>query len=192
MVSSCRICTATISVPFLLLDAQFLNRRDRPLLIAGPPVTRARLDAAIEVFFPRAIENKWRFRWDVMEIEVGRSTEVLGHQVTTTEVVHYSGAPSTAVRISDGQKVFGYSGDTEWVEALVSVADGADLFIMECYAYAGRLTGHTSWDVLKPRLADLRAKRIMVTHMNPSMLTRLDEVRTAGVEPAEDGKVIDI
>jgi ribonuclease BN (tRNA processing enzyme) len=179
-------------LPFLLLDAQFLNRRDRPLLIAGPPGTRARLDAAIEVFFPRAIENKWRFAWTVMEIEVGRPTEVLGHQVTTTEVVHYSGAPSTAVRISDGQKVFAYSGDTEWVEALVPVADGADLFIVECYAYAGRVTGHTSWEVLKPRLADLRAKRIMVTHMNPSMLARLDEVRAAGVEPAEDGKVIDI
>src|SRR5262249_19310240 len=103
-------------LPFLLLDAQFLSRRDRPLLIAGPPGTRAWLDALLEVFFPGATANSWRFSWKVMEIEVGRPTDVLGHTVTTTEVVHYSGAPSTAVRLSDGHKLFAYSGDTEWVE----------------------------------------------------------------------------
>ena len=111
------------ALPFLLLDAQFLARRERPLLIAGPPGTRARLDQLLEVFFPKSTTNKWRFSWEVMEIEVGRPTEVLGHSVTTTEVLHYSGAPSTAIVLSDGVKRFAYSGDTEWVDALLSVAD---------------------------------------------------------------------
>jgi hypothetical protein len=75
------------------MDAQFLMRRERPLLIAGPPGTRTRLDQSLEVFFPRSSTNKWRFSWKVMEIEVARPTEVLGHCVTTTEVLHYSGAP---------------------------------------------------------------------------------------------------
>jgi ribonuclease BN (tRNA processing enzyme) len=179
-------------LPFLLLDAQFLARREKPLLIAGPPGTRARLDQTMEAFFPRSTANKWRFSWRVMEIEVGRPTDVLGHAVTTTEVLHFSGAPSTALRLSDGQKLFAYSGDTEWVEALLAVADGADLFVLECYGYSGPLTGHTTWDALKPRLPDLRARRIMVTHMNPTMLARLDEVRAAGVLTAEDGMVIEL
>jgi ribonuclease BN (tRNA processing enzyme) len=106
-----------------------------------------------------------------LEIDVGRPTDVLGHSITTTEVLHYSGAPSTAIVLSDGQKRFAYSGDTEWVEALVSVADGADLFVTECYGYAGELTGHVTWQILQQRLPDLRARRIMVTHMNPTMLT---------------------
>ena len=38
------------ALPFMLLDAQFLSPRDRPLVIAGPPGTRERLDAACEVF----------------------------------------------------------------------------------------------------------------------------------------------
>jgi ribonuclease BN (tRNA processing enzyme) len=178
-------------LPFLFLDAQFLAERDRPLLIAGPPGTRTRIDQALEVFFPRSTSNKWRFPWKVMEIDVGRPADVLGHAVTTTEVVHFSGAPSTAIRLSDGEKLFAYSGDTEWVEALVSVADGADLFMVECYGYAGRLTGHVTWEILKPRLPDLRARRIMLTHMNPSMLARCDEARAAGVLVADDGVVID-
>jgi ribonuclease BN (tRNA processing enzyme) len=179
-------------LPFFLLDAQFLARRERPLLIAGPPGTRARLDLAIEALFPRATANKWRFAWEVVEIEVGQPTDVLGHSVTSTEVVHYSGAPSTALRLSDGKSLFAFSGDTEWVEALLFVADGADLFICECYGYSGRLTGHLTWEILKPRLPDLRARRIMVTHMNPTMLARLDEVRAAGILVAEDGLTIEV
>jgi len=180
------------ALPFLLLDAQFLGRREKPLLIAGPPGTRGRLHEAMEAFFPRSTANKWRFSWQVMEIEVGRPSDVLGHAVTTTEVVHFSGAPSTALRLSDGKKLFAYSGDTEWVDTLLPIADGADLFVVECYGYSGPMTGHTTWDALKPRLADLRARRIMITHMNPTMLARLDEVRAAGVLPAEDGMVIDV
>jgi hypothetical protein len=32
----------------------------------------------------------------------------------------------------------------------------------------------------------------MVTHMNPSVLARLDEVRAAGLMVAEDGLVLDL
>src|SRR5215813_13905079 len=102
------------AIPFLLLDAQFLARRERPLTIAGPPGTRARLDAAIEVFFPKATQTKWRFEWKVVEIEPGVGAEVLGHAIETTEVIHQSGAPSTALRLFDGETLFAYSGDTEW------------------------------------------------------------------------------
>ena len=178
-------------LPFLLLDAQLLSRRERPLLIAGPPGARARIEAALENFFPRAATNKWRFPFEFIEIEPGRPTEILRHAVTTTQVVHQSGAPSTAVRVSDGRSQFAYSGDTEWTEALLPVAAGADLFIVECYGYARHVPGHLTWEILKPRLAQLGAKRIMVTHMNDRMLAHLDELKAAGLLVAEDGAVIE-
>src|SRR5882672_1227487 len=65
-------------LPFLLLDAQFLSRRERPLVIAGPPGARERIAAALEVFFPRASGTKWRFPWEVVEIAPGVAREVLG------------------------------------------------------------------------------------------------------------------
>jgi ribonuclease BN (tRNA processing enzyme) len=179
------------ALPFLLLDAQFLTLRKRPLLIAGPPGTRTRIEQAQEMFFPRSTRNKWRFAWDVQEIEPQRVTDVIGHSVNTVEVIHYSGAPSTAVRVSDGESIFAYSGDTEWTDALVPIADGADLFIVECYAYSGNPPGHLTWGTLMPRLKELRAERIMLTHMNPTMLERLDEVRAEGVLVAEDGATIE-
>ena len=174
-------------LPFLLLDYQFLARRERPLLIAGPPGSRERLDAALEVFFPKSTGTKWRFPWRVQEIAVGVASDVLGHAVLSAEVIHQSGAPSTALRLADGEKTFAYSGDTEWTDALLPIADGADLFVCECYAYAGKMTGHLSWEILKPKIPALRAKRVMLTHMNPSVLARVDELKGEGVLLAEDG-----
>jgi ribonuclease BN (tRNA processing enzyme) len=178
-------------LPFLLLDGQFLTRRERPLLIAGPPGTRERLDAAMEVFFQKSTGSKWRFEWRVREIAVGVPSDVLGHIVVTTEVIHQSGAASTALRLSDGEKTFAYSGDTEWTDALLPIARNADLFICECYAFAGKLTGHMSWEILQTRLADLAAKQTMLTHMNPTMLEKLDDIKTAGVLLAADGLTLE-
>ena len=180
------------ALPFLLLDWQFLTKRERPLVIAGPPGTRARLDQLLEVSFPRSSHSIWRFHWEVVEIALDRETDIAGHIVRTTEVIHQSGAPSTAVRLSDGRRVVAYSGDTEWTDALLPIAADSDLFICECYSYSGGITGHLSWDVLRRRWRDLRARRVMVTHMSPTMLDRRDEVRTAGLLVAEDGAVIDL
>jgi ribonuclease BN (tRNA processing enzyme) len=180
-------------LPFLLLDYQFLARRETPLLIAGPPGTRARLGAAMEVFFPKSTGTKWRFAWRVEEIAPGEKANVLGHALLTTEVIHQSGAPSTALRLSDGERVFAFSGDTEWTDALLPIAKGADLFVCECFAYAGtKVTGHMSWEILKARLADLGAKQAMLTHMNPEMLAHADEARAGDVLVAEDGLAIEI
>ncbi len=174
-------------LPFFLLDAQHLARRDTPLLIAGPPGTQARIEAAMEVFFPKSTGTKWRYAWRVEEIAVGVAADVLGHSLLTAEVIHQSGAPSTALRLSDGERVFAYSGDTAWTDALLRIAPEADLFMCECYGFAGTLTNHLTWEVLQPKLAALRAKRVMLTHMNPSMLARLDEVKASGVLVAADG-----
>jgi ribonuclease BN (tRNA processing enzyme) len=179
-------------LPFFLLDAQFLSRRERPLTIAGPPGTRERTDAALEVFYPRSTAIAWRFAWNVAEIVPGEQGEVLALAVATAEVLHQSGAPSTAVRLSDGKHVLAYSGDTEWTDALVAIADGADLFIVECYEHERRLTGHMSWVALKARLPDLRARAIMITHMGPAMLARRDEALAAGVLVASDDVVIEM
>jgi ribonuclease BN (tRNA processing enzyme) len=179
-------------LPFLLLDAQFLSRRERPLVIAGPPGTRDRIAAALEVFFPGSSGTKWRFPWEVIEIAPGVASEVLGLKIVTAEVVHQSGAPSTAVRLADGRSVLAYSGDTEWTATLIPIAAQADLFIVECYEYARAVTGHLCWSILKTRLADLKARRIMITHMNPSMLERIDEAKSLGVLVAEDGLAMEV
>jgi ribonuclease BN (tRNA processing enzyme) len=180
------------ALPFLLLEYQFHSRRERPLAIVGPPGTRERIIAACEVFFPRSSRNAWRFPLEIAEIAPGVSDEVLGFAVRTVEVIHQSGAPSTAVRLTLGGKALAYSGDTEWTDALVPIADGADLFLVECYDYARDLAGHMSFAKLREKRPQLRARRIMLTHMNPTMLARTGEAQGHGFEVAEDGLVVEV
>jgi ribonuclease BN (tRNA processing enzyme) len=179
-------------IPFLLLDGQFLHPRQRPLLFAGPPGTKDRINALLDVFFPGSTKSKWRFPWSVTEIPLETPTDVLGLNVFSREVVHSSGAPSTGVRVSDGKTLFAYSGDSQWTEALLPIADGADLFIVECYDYDREITGHMNWKTLQQRLPDLKARRIMLTHMNPTMLAKTGEARAAGMLVAEDGLALDL
>lgn len=180
------------ALPFFLLEAQFHSMRTKPLTIAGPPGTRERLNAACEVFFPRSTKNAWKFPLNVVEISPGMPDDILGFAIRTAEVVHQSGAPSTAVRLMRDGKVLSYSGDTEWTDALIPIADGADLFIIECYDYARQLPGHMNFSKLREKRSELRAKRIMLTHMNPTMLTRTDEARADGLLVAEDGLVFEV
>src|SRR3954468_1379020 len=179
-------------IPFLMLDAQYLSRRERPLLFAGPPGTAARIPAAMEVFFTNSSKAKYRFPWSISEIAVGEPADVLGLRVVSAEVIHSSGAPSTALRLSDGKKTFAYSGDTQWTDALLPISSGADLFIVECYDYERDLTGHLNWKTIQQRLNDFAARRVMITHMNPTMLARIEEAKAAGVLVAEDGLVLDL
>ena len=180
------------ALPFFMLESQFHLHRNKPLAVVGPPGTRERIDAAMEVFFPHSSKNVWRFPFVVGEIMPGVPDEVLGFAVRTAEVIHQSGAPSTAVRLTEGGKTLSYSGDTEWTDALFPIAAGADLFIVECYDYSRSLPGHLSFTTLQDKRPELKAKRIMVTHMNPTMLARQDEARAAGLLVAEDGLVVEI
>jgi ribonuclease BN (tRNA processing enzyme) len=179
-------------LPFFLLYAQFLARRGRPLLIVGPPGTQERLFSAMEIFFPGSSTTKWRFELKIEEMAVGPRCEKLGFEINTAEVLHYSGAPSTAVRLSDGHRTLAYSGDTEWTDALLPIAHDADLFIVECYDFDRRLAGHMNWDDLRTRLPQLNARRIMLTHMNPTMLEQQQKTQELGALVAHDGFVYEL
>ena len=177
-------------LPFLLLDCQFRARRTKPLVIAGPPGLRARLDMACEAFFPGMTGNRWTFPLTVQEMEPGQGADLAGFAVETRAVRHPSGAPATGVRASAGGRTFAYSGDTTWTEALVALADGADLFVCECYSGEAPVPNHIDWPNLRERLPSLRARVVMTTHLGVSALARQDDMREAGVRVAEDGLVV--
>jgi ribonuclease BN (tRNA processing enzyme) len=181
-------------LPFLLLHCHFVERRRKPLLLIGPPGFKARLDALIEVFFPGTKGMAWTFAWPVEEIPPGRPHEAAGFSLLTREVDHPSGAPSTAVRVEGGGRVFAYSGDTAWTEALIDIADGADLLLMECYSAKKPIPGHIDWPTLDANLGRLKARRLMLTHMSED--EDAGELRAAlaqqGIATCHDGYTIEL
>jgi ribonuclease BN (tRNA processing enzyme) len=176
-------------LPFLLLDAQFVSRRTAPLTIAGPPTLSARLQALQETMFPGSTESDLGFPLDIIELEPQVTAQVNGVSVTPYPVRHPSGAPSFALRCQVEHQTLCYSGDTEWVPALIEAARGADVFIAECYTFDRPVPFHTSWASLRENLQEIGAKRVLLTHMSTNML---EQVTIDGAERAEDGMVLEI
>ncbi len=179
-------------LPFLLLQAQFVAERRKPLTISGPPGLKARLAALCEAMFPGMMRNAWRFPLTLVEITPGSAQLIGGFEVRTIEVIHPSGAPATGVRISNGKKIFAYSGDTQWTEALTDVARDAEFLMIECYAAQPGVPHHIDWMTLSQNLPRLMAKRIVLTHLGEGALAIRAAMEQAGLEIAADGKTYDI
>jgi ribonuclease BN (tRNA processing enzyme) len=179
-------------VPFLLLDGQFDGQRQKPLTIIGPVGTSERLAAAMEVFFPGSSRNKWRFALNVVDLPCLTPHRFAHLQIETREVIHPSGAPSTGVRIADGCRTLAYSGDTTWTDALIEVANGADLFILECYKMSEPPKNHLDFATIEANRARLATSRVMLTHMTDAVLSHLPEVEAKGYLAAHDGLVLDV
>ena len=173
-------------LPFLILDGQF-NRRTRPLLIAGPPGTRARVEAAMEVLFPGSTAVARRFETEFVELRERTTYPVGPATVTPFPVPHSSGAPSYALRVAIDGKVIAYSGDTEWTENLLEAARGADLFICEAYFFEKKIKFHLDYRTLRDHRARLECRRLVLTHMSQDMLSRAHE---ADIEQATDGQTL--
>jgi ribonuclease BN (tRNA processing enzyme) len=176
-------------VPFLLLEAEFISQRVRPLTIVGPPGTRRRLLDAQELLFPDSGRMSWRFPLHFLEFEAGRTEICGGVAVTPFPVEHPAGAPSFALRFACQKRLIAYSGDTEWTESLIDVARDADLLITECYAFEPKARFHLDYGTLSARLPELGASRVLLTHLSRDMLERLDQLN---LEAAADGMTIDI
>lgn len=175
-------------LPFFILDQQLNVKRSRPLLIAGPGGLTERYERAMAVAFPG--ERQLPFRLTLTELEIGAANSLPDLRVTPYHVVHDDRAgPCLAYRIEAEGKVICYSGDTEWTDALLEAARGADLFICECYMFEKPRKSHMSLAALRKHLPAIGAKRVVLTHLSEDMLGRLDEV---DLEIAEDGKIVDV
>ena len=174
-------------LPFLILDAQLITRRTRPLLVAGPPGLAARTREAMEVLFPGSSRTEQKFAIDFVELPDRTETTIGPLTVTPYEVVHASGAPPYALRVSCGGKVIAYSGDTEWTDALTEAARAADLFVCEAYFFDKRVKFHLDYRTLMDQWERLGCRRLILTHLSDDMLRRLDSL---DAEWAEDGKEV--
>ena len=176
-------------LPFFILDAQFYSRRLAPLTLVGPPGFETRLRQAMEIFFPGSSEAPRKFQVIVHEIAPNTTATFDQIVLSTVEVRHACGAPALALRVACDGKVIAYSGDCEWTDALIDVGRGADLFIAEALSYDKPIQQHLSYSSLLANEERIGARRMLITHLGPEMLSRTDEARH---EVASDGLVLDV
>src|SRR5262249_17941036 len=166
------------------------SRRTRPLTVAGPPGVRARVETAMETLFPGSSTVARRFAVEFLELPERVETAVGPATVTAYPARHPRGAPAYALRLAWASRILAYSGDTAWTESLLEATDGADCFVCEAYFYDKRVPHHLDYATLRAHRADLRCRRLILTHMSADMLARRVDVGDAEVELADDGLVV--
>ncbi|MRG57811.1 MBL fold metallo-hydrolase [Phyllobacterium sp. SYP-B3895] len=179
-------------LPSFILDAQLVSRRTRPLLIAGPKGLAGRLDALMEAHFPGSTKAERKFPVELIELPHESPVDLgsTGVRVTGYLVMHPSGTPSLALRMECNGKIVAYTGDTEWVEALLVASRNADLLIAEAYCFERKVRFHLDYATLREKLPLMGAKRLILTHMSPDMLGRVSELQDC--EAAADGLELEI
>ena len=161
------------------------HSRREPLLVVGPEALEEAFKGLLEALFPMTSHE----RSYPLEIRsYGQASTPVGPvQVRAIPVEHDPASHPHAVRISIGNKILAYSGDTGWTDALVEVAEGADLFICESTGYDRPQKYHLDLKTLRTRRDQLRPKRMLLTHMGKEVLQRLP---LPDFEHAEDGLVL--
>jgi len=177
-------------LPFFVLEANYILKRERPLIVAGPPGLKDRFPELVNLAFPGANELKLRFPLTLRELEIGRRSQIGAIKVTPYRVLHDDRAgPCLGFRFEAEGKIVGFSGDSEWTDALIEIGHRADLFICEAYMRDKPIKTHMVLSALERRLGQIRPKRLILTHMSTDMLARRGELP---FETAEDGMIVEI
>ena len=174
-------------VPYLILDGQF-TKRERPLIVAGPPGVSQQMTAVFETALPTSSRTDQRF--DVTYVELGQNATRIGPvEVVALPVAHLPETAPHGLRVRVDDRIVAYTGDTAWCDALPMLADAADVLIAEAYSFEKRIPQHLSHATLLAHREELRAKRIVLTHAGAETLARHDELAWP---LADDGTDIEI
>ena len=152
---------------FMLLEFYAVSPRSRPLVVMGPKGIRARIAALCELCYPGLRGLTESAGCEFRELGHGDATQVGPHFIEAVEVDHgLIAGEALGYRISSATGVVGFTGDTRWCDALMRLAENADLLIVDC-TFANRRSGATHLSL--EELRELRHRlpssvRLLATH----------------------------
>ena len=157
--------------------------RTRELNIYGP--------RGIRVFFRRLVAlypvlDDLKYPLSIHELEKDHIT--LDGVTIESRPLEHKESISVGYRIEYEQKSLIYSGDTDYCTALINLAKGGDLLIVECSAPDGfKVEGHLTPSEIGEIALRAGVKKVILTHLYP----RCDQVDVvAQVRKIFDGEVI--
>jgi ribonuclease BN (tRNA processing enzyme) len=155
-------------LPFLLLYLGTYGQH-KILHIVSPEGCREKLSALLNLLYP-GTDLMSRLKLEFLAYKEGQLLDIGGLRIEGVPVVHSSEAKAHGVRMELDGKIISFSGDTEWTEKLLPIAEQADLFICECCFYTMEVKGHMNYLQLQANLHRLRYKKILLTHFDREML----------------------
>ncbi len=174
-------------LPVLLVELRYGQRRTRPFTIAGPPGTRARVEALWQATFPSVLDGlTCPIEW--VEWQVPGEVSVLGRRVQAISAQHDRLAEATSFVVRGPDGALAFSGDTGWQPALAALVAGVDCFVTECSSVAAGYWGHLSVEELVAHRDELAVGRLVVSHLSDeSRAAALAQSDALRADVADDG-----
>jgi ribonuclease BN (tRNA processing enzyme) len=154
-------------LPFLLLEYGELTPRSEDLFIVGPPLIQEKLETMTDLGFPGLFERSRGYRRLYVEAKDGVSGEAGDIRFRAQLVEHVGNLECFGYRVEIDGRAVAYSGDTVMSDALYKLADGADVFVVECSCWGPYCGPH-----LGP--SDIRTLRKAIPPSTVFVLTHLD------------------
>ncbi len=176
-------------IPFFILDAIHLQKRTETLNIIGPEGTEQKTKALTALLYPGTDLDALEFKVEFLEYETYEKLKVGNFEVQAFPVIHSEESQPHGLRIAMKQKIFAYSGDTEWTETLLDIAQDADIFICECNFFGFKGPNHLDYQTLYDQKGRFTCKKILLNHLGAEMLENLNELE---LDYAFDGQELSV
>ena len=114
-------------------------QNDKYHLPSWAHVIQKKLDLINEVMMPGIHSMTPKFELKYSEVDVMSPTMVGSFDTISCPADHMAETNPMSLRNQVAGKLIAYTGDGAWTRYTPEVAEGADLFICECYFYESRL-----------------------------------------------------
>ena len=171
------------------------EERTRPLRVSGPEPF-AEFWASLMKVWGRWMSGEYATLLSELPRECPSPIELAGGRLSWAPAEHRH--ESIAYRLDAGEGAFVYTGDTEYSDAVVELARGADTLLIECaFPDDTPVPGHLTPSGAASIAREADVKRVILTHIYP-VTDVIDLVSEVGngfdgeVIVAEDGLTLDV
>ena len=174
-------------LPFLFLEYIYVEPRQRPLQIIGPPGVQEAVMLLFRAMYADSAAQPLPYRVDFIEALPDEKISMDGLIVRAFQVPHQTTSVSLGYELWLQDKKIVYSGDTGWSEELPARSRQSDLFLCECTFFETRVPMHLDYPRIAEQKQRFESKRIILTHLGHEVLRRHHEVEE---ETASDGLLV--
>lgn len=178
-------------LPFLLLEYAELAPRKRDLTIVGPPGVAKRAQSLTDLAFSNVFRKDRGYGLHFIEVQDGVEAAAGDVRFVARKVFHVQGLECFGYRAVIGGKTIAYSGDTVMCDALVPLADGADVFVCECSCWGDNCGPHLNpANVMELHSRISPQTQFILTHIGGGEAPR--QITDAGILIADDLQTITV
>jgi ribonuclease BN (tRNA processing enzyme) len=181
-------------LPFLLLEFAEKEPRTKDLTIVGPPGISKRVEAATNLAFANVFRKRDRgYQLTFVEVRDGQVGEAAaGCRYEARRVEHVPDLEAFGFRAEIDGETIAYTGDSSMCDALVPLAEGADVFVAECSCWTETCGAiHlTPSNILELRKQISAPTKFVLTHIGAGEVPRA--IKDAGILVADDLKTITV